>query len=452
MRIYRALIVNPSGRPFHVGLRELGFQVASVTDAAAGLRLAETARLDLIVLESSSANAETAASLNALKRATNAQVMVLTPPGSPEDWRLFWEAGANDCLPDTLGYQHFLARVRVRLRAMAGPLRLGGLVLDLAAHRAQCGRFPLELSPKEFLLLAEFMRAPGVFWVYSELFWRVWRRPLASSHDLKALQIQTSALRQCLQPANPGRPTINNLWDEGYRVETDLRPRPKILIIDPDQTARQTLSVQLAAGDYDLIQATTGGEALELIRAVRPDLILLEPQMTGLDGLSLCRLVRRESDVPILLTSDRPLEMDQIAGLEAGASDYLVKPVAALDLLARVRANLPAVYAYQQGVSYFRAGELVINCLALKAWSGQVELALRRKEFTLLLEFVRHAGAVLSRDELRRRLWADDPHQDEHAVEVHISLLRSKLESGRAGRRYITTVQGGGYRLGVPAP
>jgi DNA-binding response OmpR family regulator len=227
------------------------------------------------------------------------------------------------------------------------------------------------------------------------------------------------------------------------------RPKlPRILIIEDEATVRETLALNLRSEGYDVVTAADGSEGLRLAREQAPDLILLDLMLPELDGLSVCRLLRRDSDVPIIMLTARGTEMDRITGLETGADDYVVKPFSLGELLARVRANLRRARAEDRTTATrLTAGDLTLDLLARRARRDQAELKLTHREFDLLAELMRNQGAVLSRDLLLNRVWGYDYVGDSHTVDVHIRWLREKIEADPSAPQRITTVRGVGYRF-----
>jgi DNA-binding response OmpR family regulator len=223
---------------------------------------------------------------------------------------------------------------------------------------------------------------------------------------------------------------------------------PKILIVEDEVTVRDTLAMNLRAEDFEIITAEDGEEGLQMAREQAPDLLILDLMLPRLDGLSLCRILRRSSDVPILMLTARGTEMDRIAGLETGADDYVVKPFSLGELVARVRAllrrarNDPPVASTQ-----LQSGDLTLDLLARRTMLNDAHLKLTQKEFELLAELMRNQHAVLSRDLLLTRVWGYDYVGDSHTVDVHIRWLREKIEADPSAPQRITTVRGVGYRF-----
>lgn len=224
---------------------------------------------------------------------------------------------------------------------------------------------------------------------------------------------------------------------------------PKILLVEDETTVRETLATHLRAEGYETLTAADGATGLRLTRAELPDLLILDVMLPELDGLSLCRLVRRDSDVPILMLTARGTEMDRIMGLETGADDYVVKPFSLGELLARVRALLRRAQGEQRHAAATRlqAGDLQLDLIARRVRLGELELRLTQREFDLLAELMRNKGAVLSRDLLLTRVWGYDYVGNTHTVDVHIRWLREKIEVDPSAPTRLTTVRGVGYRF-----
>ncbi|MEJ2552215.1 MAG: response regulator transcription factor [Anaerolineales bacterium] len=219
-----------------------------------------------------------------------------------------------------------------------------------------------------------------------------------------------------------------------------------ILIVEDDETVCDTLALNLRAEGYEVHTAGEGELGLELARTINPDLIVLDVMLPNLDGLTVCRLIRRESEVPIILLTARGTETDKIIGLETGADDYVVKPFSLGEFLARERAAL------RRGATGAADKELVSNDISLdlvsrKAFRGAEEMQLTPREFTLLATLIRNIGAVLTRDLLLAVVWGDDYVGDPRTVDVHIRWLREKIEQDPSDPERIRTVRGVGYRF-----
>ncbi|MCI0709752.1 MAG: response regulator transcription factor [Chloroflexi bacterium] len=221
----------------------------------------------------------------------------------------------------------------------------------------------------------------------------------------------------------------------------------KILLVEDDQVLRETLVYNLSNEGHDVIAVGDGSEALELARTDEPELVVLDVMLPGLDGFTLCRLLRQESDVPIVMLTARDSEVDRIVGLELGADDYIVKPFGLGEFLARVRAALRRAPSTQSQTHVLKSGELTVDMLARRVTKNEQELNLSHKEFDLLATLLRNRGAVLSRDLLLEKVWGYGYDGQTKTVDVHVRWLREKIEEDPSNPRHIVTVRGVGYRF-----
>ncbi|GIK39194.1 MAG: DNA-binding response regulator [Chloroflexota bacterium] len=219
-----------------------------------------------------------------------------------------------------------------------------------------------------------------------------------------------------------------------------------ILIVEDDETLQQTLAYNLEREGYAVSVAADGQTGLKVARSQPYDLIVLDVMLPQLDGLSVCRILRRELDVPIIILTARSSEVDKIIGLDSGADDYITKPFSLGEFLARVRAALrrqPPPSSTERLVS----DDLTLDLVARKAYKGQTELNLSFKEFDLLAELMRSRGIVLSRDLLLTKVWGYDYYGESRTVDVHIRWLREKIEDEPSKPQRITTIRSIGYRF-----
>lgn len=221
---------------------------------------------------------------------------------------------------------------------------------------------------------------------------------------------------------------------------------PSVLVVEDDTTVRETLALNLDAEGYKVYTAEDGQNGLKVARDKKPDLVVLDVMLPNLDGLTVCRILRRESEVPIILLTARGTETDKIIGLETGADDYVVKPFSLGEFLARVRAALRRGRS-PSPVTELSAADLRLDLVARRAFLGDVEIQLAPREFELLATLMRNSGAVLSRDLLLARVWGDDYPGDSRTVDVHIRWLRQKIEGDASTPERIVTVRGVGYRF-----
>ena len=220
------------------------------------------------------------------------------------------------------------------------------------------------------------------------------------------------------------------------------------MVADDEPTLVATLKYNLERESYEVITATDGESALAIARSKRPDLILLDLMMPGLNGLEVCRILRRETAVPILLLTARDAEVDKVVGLELGADDYVTKPFGMRELMARVRALLrrSEKSAETEGES-LTSGDLEVNLRRREMSRDGVVLRLKPKEFELLQFFIRHRGKVFTRDQLLEQIWGFDFAGDTRTVDVHIRWLREKIEDEPGRPTRVITVRGVGYRF-----
>jgi DNA-binding response OmpR family regulator len=227
---------------------------------------------------------------------------------------------------------------------------------------------------------------------------------------------------------------------------------PTILLVEDDATLADTIRYNLEREGYSVISAADGVTGLELARRDQPDLVVLDIMLPRLDGFSVCRILRQESDIPILMLTARQDEVDRIAGLELGADDYVSKPFSLGELLARIRAILRRTDRQLVGSrEVLDAGALRVDTGSRRAWRDGSELSLSQKEFDLLACLMRNRGMALSRDVLLERVWGYDFLGDSRTVDVHIRWLREKVEPDPGRPIYIQTVRGVGYRFEPPA-
>ena len=223
---------------------------------------------------------------------------------------------------------------------------------------------------------------------------------------------------------------------------------PTILLVEDEMTLSETLRYNLEREGYSVLVASDGVQGLELARRERPDLVILDVMLPRLDGFSVCRILRQESDVSILMLTARQDEVDRIAGLELGADDYVSKPFSLGELLARVRAIMRRTDRRPgDNREVLDAGLLRVDTGSRRVWREGAELTLSQKEFDLLTCLIRNRGIALSRDVLLERVWGYDFPGDSRTVDVHIRWLREKIEDDPGKPAYVQTVRGVGYRF-----
>ncbi len=222
----------------------------------------------------------------------------------------------------------------------------------------------------------------------------------------------------------------------------------RILVVDDDLAVRRAIDRALRLEGYDVVTVASGGEALEALALSPSDALILDLQLPDLDGLQVCRRMRSAGDdTPVLMLTARDAIDDRVQGLDAGADDYLVKPFALAELLARLRALLRRRFEGEGGL--LRFGELTLDLSSREAHRGDRSFSLTRIEFDLLELFLRHPRQVLTRDVLLNRVWGFDFDSSTNSLAVYIGYLRRKLEAD-GEPRCIHTVRGVGYVLRDP--
>ncbi len=236
----------------------------------------------------------------------------------------------------------------------------------------------------------------------------------------------------------------------------------KVLVAEDDATLQEMLQYNLVRQGYEVIVTGDGRMALRMAREHKPDLILLDVMLPGADGFEICRTLRKEMSVPILMLTARSEEIDKIVGLELGADDYITKPFSMRELLARVKAQLRRTEMAREDASAAQDGHdllppkksLVMNFGNLTIDENRREVFLdgetvkiKPKEYELLLFLVRHQGIAVSRDLILERVWGWSYDGNSRTVDVHVRWLREKIEPDPADARRIVTVRGIGYRF-----
>ena len=223
----------------------------------------------------------------------------------------------------------------------------------------------------------------------------------------------------------------------------------KILVVDDEPPIVDVLAYNLERANYQVLIARDGEEALAVARRGQPDLIILDLMLPRLDGLEVCRALRRERDVPIIMLTARDAEVDRVVGLELGADDYVVKPFSVRELMVRVKNVLrrTAPRPEEKTQDIVRAGSLTVDAGRHEAWWGNTELTLTAQEFDLLYTLADHAGRVLSREQLLEQVWGYDYYGDLRVVDAAIKRLRAKLRQAAPEAQVIVTVRGVGYKL-----
>ncbi|HET9547135.1 MAG TPA: response regulator transcription factor [Desertimonas sp.] len=221
----------------------------------------------------------------------------------------------------------------------------------------------------------------------------------------------------------------------------------RILAVEDDERIRSALKLALEDEGWTVEATASGEDAIEAFERHAADVVLIDIMLPGIDGFELCRTIRRTSDVPIVMVTARNDTHDVVAGLEAGADDYLTKPFAPKELSARIRALLRRIRPVQMGHERLVFGDLELIPEEGKVLKAGEEVHLTKTEFRLLCELALNRGKVFSREELLDRVWEYDYFGDGRLVDVHIRRLRTKVEVDAANPRHVVTVRGLGYRL-----
>ncbi|MBE9478142.1 MAG: response regulator transcription factor [Chloroflexi bacterium] len=225
----------------------------------------------------------------------------------------------------------------------------------------------------------------------------------------------------------------------------------RILIVEDDATLLEVLKYNLAREDHDVITAVDGAQALEQARKEQPDLIILDIMLPKLNGLEVCRILRKEMTVPILMLTARDEEIDKVVGLEIGGDDYMTKPFSMRELLARTRAMLRRAEMTKAKPpdrdAPIRVNDLEIDTARRRASVGRSVLDLTPKAFDLLAFLAENRGLVFSREHILEKVWGYDYAGDTRTVDVHVRWLREKIEPDPGKPRRLITVRGIGYKL-----
>ena len=231
----------------------------------------------------------------------------------------------------------------------------------------------------------------------------------------------------------------------------------RILIVEDEESYREPLKFQLTREGYDVAAAATGEEGLDLFTQGGIDLVLLDLMLPGIDGIALCRRIREQSRVPIIMLTAKSAEIDKVVGLEVGADDYVTKPYSFRELLARIHAvlrrNQPA-----GGGDGAAGDDIPLTCGDIAMKVGEHEVTVRGKvtffplkEFELLEYLMQNKGRVMTRHQLIDRVWGSDYVGDTKTLDVHVKRVRAKIEEDPSHPTYLTTVRGLGYKIDDPA-
>ena len=225
-----------------------------------------------------------------------------------------------------------------------------------------------------------------------------------------------------------------------------------VLVIEDEPNLLAALEYTLEQEGYEVLTAINGESGLQLARARKPDILILDVMLPSLDGFEICRIIRRESNIPILMLTARGEEVDRVVGLELGADDYVTKPFSMRELLARVRSLLRRVSnsvpsGPQNESEVLRSGDLIIDLAGHSAMLDDNPLDMKPREFSLLSLLAANKGRAFTRDQILERLWGHDYIGDSRTVDVHVRWLREKIEPEPSNPRRIVTIRGVGYRF-----
>ena len=223
----------------------------------------------------------------------------------------------------------------------------------------------------------------------------------------------------------------------------------RILIVEDEPALAESVQYSLSREGFDVEVAADGEKALERFRASSPDLLVLDLMLPRLSGLDVCRIVRGESSVPIVIVTAKDAEADKVAGLELGADDYVTKPFSMRELISRVRALLrrAGMAAQPEPLEVLRGGSVELDVGKHEARVAGEPMSLPPKEFELLEAFLRRKGRLLTREFLIEEVWGSDYYGDTRTLDVHVKRLRQKVEENPHEPSHLLTVRGLGYRF-----
>ena len=227
-----------------------------------------------------------------------------------------------------------------------------------------------------------------------------------------------------------------------------------VLVVDDEPTVRETVANELEREGFRVVAAADGPSALSRFRETRPDLVLLDLMLPDLSGTEVCRILRRESAVPILILSAKDSELDKVLGLELGADDYLTKPFSLRELSARVRAILRRAEqqaGVEQPPASIEIGRVEVDLAGHRLLRGGLTLAVKPKAFELLAVLLRHPGQVFTREQLLEHVWGYDYAGETRTVDVHVHWLRREIEPDPSSPAFLHTVRGVGYAFRPPS-
>lgn len=226
-----------------------------------------------------------------------------------------------------------------------------------------------------------------------------------------------------------------------------------VLVVEDETALAEAMRYHLEREGYRVEVAGQGDEAIERFRTKMPNLVLLDLMLPGMSGLDVCRLIRNDSNVPILMVTAKDTEADKVAGLEMGADDYITKPFSMRELISRVRAHLRRALLLPEEIALtdtkLAVGPIIMDVEKHEVYVSGIRVGLPPKEFTLLEAMMRRAGKLVTRDVLLSEVWGDDYYGDTRTLDVHIKRLRTKIEPDPKRPRLLKTIRGLGYKLEV---
>ena len=222
---------------------------------------------------------------------------------------------------------------------------------------------------------------------------------------------------------------------------------PKVLLIEDEESFGEALEYQLGREGYDVLRVTDGARGLERFRSEGADLVLLDLMLPGMPGEEVCREIRRDSNVPIIMLTARDTEVDKVVGLELGADDYVTKPFSTRELIARIRAVLRRAAGDPPATTVLEGGGIRLDPERFEVTVRGEPVHLPRKEFELLELLMENAGRVLTRETLIDRVWGSDYFGDTRTLDVHIKRLRAKCEADPHEPKHLLTIRGLGYKF-----
>ena len=384
--------------PLVYQLTREGYDVSAAATGEEGLELFTKGGIDLVLLDLMLPGLDGTALCRRIREQSRVPIIMLTAKSAEIDKVVGLEIGADDYITKPYSFRELLARVRAVLRR-------NQMVADATESSDDdipliCGDISMKIGQHEVMV-----RGENVFF------------PLKEFELLEYL----------------------------------------MQIVEDEESYREPLVYQLTREGYDVSAAATGEEGLELFTKGGIDLVLLDLMLPGLDGTALCRRIREQSRVPIIMLTAKSAEIDKVVGLEIGADDYITKPYSFRELLARVRAVLRRNQMVADATES-SDDDIPLICGDISMKIGQHEVMVRGenvffplKEFELLEYLMQNKGRVMTRHQLIDRIWGSDYVGDTKTLDVHVKRVRSKIEEDPAHPKYLTTVRGLGYKIDVPA-